>query len=186
MERNATAPITISAKVGFKEYVKLLLGVAYKKPMMWVILGVGLSMLSWVVSYWCGLTILPDPQFYQYTTLGLIFLVQPTVIYLTIRRTYISSNHLSESLEMVFDPKHIRITGQSFYTELAWARIFKVVELREWYMIYQNSLSAILVPKRAFRGGEESAFRRMVRSVNGPKVQLKKEAQMEPGNPLAR
>jgi hypothetical protein len=159
--------------VGFREYVWLLYGVAYKKPMMWVILGVGLCMLTWVVGYRCGLSFLPEPQFYQCTTLGLIFLVQPTVIYLTIRRTYVSSNHLGETLEMTFDPELIRITGESFYTELAWARIFKVVELRKWYMIYQNTLSAVLVPKRAFNGKEEAAFRQVVRTVAGPKVHLK-------------
>jgi hypothetical protein len=160
-----SAPIAIKARISFRQYAILLFRLTYAKPALIVIVSVGLLMAAWVLGYGVGLSFLPAPQFYQYTTLALIFVVQPLFIFSTIRRTYVSSDHLREPLEMVFDGEQIRITGKYFYTELSWAGLFKVVELRDWFMIYQNTLTAVLVPKRAFKGRQQREFKRLLGRV---------------------
>ncbi len=164
--------MTITAKVDFKEYVKLVFTLTYKKPVMIVIVCVGLAMLTWVVGYALGFSFLPEPQFYQYTTIALILVVQPCMIFLTIRRTFISSNHLGESLRIAFDPEKISLTGAAFHTEFAWAGTFKVVELPHWFMVYQNTISAVLAPKRSFAPGEIEELKRMLKKVPGLKLHL--------------
>lgn len=164
--------ITIKTRISFEQYAALLFRLTYKKPALIVIVCVGLVMVSWVLGSAWGLSFLPEPQFFQYVTVALIFLVQPLFILSTIRRTYVSSDHLGEPLEMVFDAEHIRITGKSFYTERAWAKLFKVVELHEWYMIYHNSLSAVLVPKRSFKKAQAREFEELLRSVPGLDLRL--------------
>ncbi|MBP6698034.1 MAG: YcxB family protein [Flavobacteriales bacterium] len=159
--------MTIRTKITLKEYTRLLFPLIYRKPMMIVILCAGAAVLAWIVGYALGLEFLPKPLVFQYITLVLIVVVQPLMIFLTIRRTFISSNHLGESLSMEFDPERIRMTGDSFYMEVIWAKTFKVVELRNWFMIYQNTMSAIIVPKRSFAPGEADQFRRMVRDIPG-------------------
>lgn len=165
-------PITIKAKISFKQYVGLLFRLTYTKPPLLVIVCVGLMMAAWVVCYAWGLSFVTKPQTFQYITLLVIFLMQPLFIFLTIRRTYMSSYHLREPVEMVFDEDHIQITGKFFYLELNWAGLFKVVELRNWFMLYQNSLSAVLVPKRSFKAEQQPEFKELLNAVPGLDLRL--------------
>lgn len=138
----------IKTKITFKEYVKLLYSLAYEKPVMKLLLLVAILIVLWIVFYYTKLFNLPVPVIYQYLTLALIVGVQPIVIFLTIRRNYNSSNHLRETLEMVITQAEMKIEGESFYLEVKWKKMFKIVEKRNWFLCYQNNLSAIIIPKK--------------------------------------
>lgn len=75
-------------------------------------------------------------------------------------------------MTIAFDHEKTRVTGESFYLEFAWTKTHKVVELRNWFMIYQNTLSAVLAPKRSFAPGEVAELRRIVRGVPDLELQL--------------
>jgi len=98
--------------------------------------------------------------------------VQPLMVIRTIRRTYRSSSYLQEPLSIVFDRSKIRMTGVSFYMELIWSETHKVVELDDWFMIYQNTISAIIAPKRSFAPGKADEFKRMLRFMPGLNLHL--------------
>jgi len=163
----------IKAKISFTEYRNLLFGLAYKKPILKILLCVALAMITWISGYYLHLLPVPKPEIYQYITLILITVVQPFFIYYTIKRNYDSSNHLREKLELDLSQKEIKIQGQSFYTELAWDKIFKVEEQNNWFLIYQNNLSAVIIPKKAFHGNEEEDFKKILLSIPGIPVHLK-------------
>ncbi|MEO8732748.1 MAG: YcxB family protein, partial [Flavobacteriales bacterium] len=162
----------VTTRIRRKEYVKLLVGRAYHKKVLWVILGVGVAMAFWIIGYHCGLSFLPKPQYFQYTTLVLIMVVQPVSLILITRKTYKTSGHLKEEVEMEFIPEHIRLRGETYFTELTWANVHKVVELPNWFMLHHNSLTAILVPKRSLRPGQEEELERLLRSIPGLDLQL--------------
>jgi len=167
--------MTIKTRISFKEYVKLLFRLTYKKPMMKVILCVALAMLTWIAGYYLHFLPLPQPTFYQYTTLFLITVAQPLVIYSTIWKNYHSGSHYKEPLEIEFLPKEIKMTGESFYTVLQWEKIYKVVELQDWFLIYQNSLSAIIIPKKSFPPGKIESFKQLLRSIPDLNLHLTKK-----------
>src|SRR4051794_38440789 len=125
--------MTIKTKISFREYRNLLFGLTYKKPMMKVIVCVGFAMLVWISGYYLHYLPVPRPEIYQYITLTLIAVVQPTVIYWTIKKNYDSSNHLREPLEIELTAGEIKMKGQSFYTEIAWKKIFKIDEQTNWF-----------------------------------------------------
>ena len=160
--------MTIVTKISFKEYVTLLYRLTYKKPVMKLLLFVALAMLVWIAGYYSNTLPVPKPGYYQYTTLFLITIVQPTVIYNTIRKNYQSSSHLKEQLKIDFTTTEIKIHGDSFYTVLDWAKIYKVQELKDWVLIYQNSLSAIIIPKRSLTG-KIREFKHLLQSIPGLK-----------------
>ncbi|MFZ1685790.1 MAG: YcxB family protein [Flavobacteriales bacterium] len=164
----------INTRVTYSEYMKLLFTLAYRKPMMLVVVVLGAAVLLFLVACSLGLEPLPQPHFYHYTALLLILVVQPLAILYTISRTYRSSNHLKERLSIELDAERTRLTGESFSMEFAWTKTYKVVELRNWFMIYQNTLSAVLIPKRAFAPGEQEALRRIVLAVPGLRSQLRR------------
>ncbi len=142
---------------------------------MIVILCVALVMLLWILGYYLHFLPVPKPAYYQYMTLVLIILVQPLVIYRTIKRNYESNNLLKETLEIEFTKKEIILKGESFYTELTWGKIYKVVELKGWFMIYQNSLSAILISRGSFKTKQIDEFKQILQSNSGLNLCLQKE-----------
>ena len=88
----------VTTRIMLKEYVKLLVGRAYHKPLLRLIVGVGVAMAFWIIGYYLGLSFLPKPQYFQYTTLLLIAVVQPLGLVITTRKTYKTSGHLQEEV----------------------------------------------------------------------------------------
>ena len=140
---------------------------------MKLLLFVAFAMLVWIIRYWSKILPVPKPDIYQSTTFFLITIVQPTVIYSTIRKNYRSSSNLKEQLKIEFTTTEIKMHGDSFYTVLEWAKIYKVQELKNWVLIYQNSLSAIIIPKRSLTG-KLREFKHLLHSIAGLKLELHK------------
>lgn len=138
----------LKAKVTLRQYLKILFSLTYSKPMMIFLVCFALLLVLWIALYHLDILNLPEPVIYQYITLLLIAVIQPTVIFITIIRNYYSSNHLRETLDMDLTKYEIKIRGESFYMEILWSKIYKIVEKENWFLIYQNNLSAILIPKR--------------------------------------
>ena len=98
--------------------------------------------------------------------------MQPLVIYTTIRRVYLSSNHICENLEIELLPEEIRIQGESFFMVVTWQKMFKIVEKPKWFLIYHNSLSGIIIPKVDLRDNEINYFKDILRKVKNVPVEL--------------
>ncbi len=142
---------------------------------MKVILSVALAMIVWIVGYYGHLLPFPKPTIFQYTTLTLITVVQPLAIFMTIRKNYLSSNHIKEKVKIEFTNTAIKMTGDSFYTELAWAKLYKVQEIKNWFLIYQNTFSAIIIPKRALNSNQSKELKHLLQSVPGLNLTLNSE-----------
>jgi hypothetical protein len=138
----------LKAKVTLRQYLKILFSLTYSKPMMIFLVCFALLLVLWIAFYHLDILNLPEPVIYQYITLLLIAVIQPTIIFTTIIRNYYSSNHLRETLDMDLTKYEIKIRGESFYMEILWSKIYKIVEKENWFLIYQNNLSAILIPKK--------------------------------------
>lgn len=164
----------IKSKVNFKEYVKLIYSLTYEKTMLRVLLGVAFLILLWIIFFNLDIFDLPKPLIYQYATLVLIAVVQPAGIYFTIRRTYKSSNQLQETSEFEITPKDFKINGESYYMEVKWEKLFKIVEKRNWFLLYQNSLSAILIPKKEMSPKDISSFMQILKGIKDVPVELLK------------
>ena len=162
----------LKIKISLREYVKLLSGLTYRKPVMIVILSIDLLMMTWIILWHLNVQNIPKITFYQYTTVILITIVQPIVILSSIRRNYQSSAHLKEKIEIEFTKEFLKITGESFYTELTWTKTFKVKELKEWFLIYQNNFSAVMIPKKVFDKDGEEKFKNLIKSIPGLKLEL--------------
>lgn len=162
----------IKTKVSFKEYIKLLYSLAYERAMMKLLVGVAMIILLWIIFYHLNIFSLPKPIIYQYITLFLITIVQPIIIYTTIRRNYYSSNHLREALEMEISEEEIKINGESYYMEVKWDKMFKIVEKPNWFLMYQNNLSAIIIPKKDMSESNIIDFRKILKNLINVPVEL--------------
>lgn len=141
--------------------------------MILVVVSFGLAMLLWVLGYDFNFLSVPKPGFFQYFTLAIIGIGQPLVIFTAIWKNYKSNGHLRERLEIHFTKEEIKIKGESFYTELTWHKIYKVDELRNWFLIYQNTFSAIIIPKKSFHHNQEEDFKHLLKSIPNLPLYLK-------------
>ena len=162
----------IKTKVYFKEYARLLYSLAYEKTILRLLRLVAFLILLWIIFFNLNVFDLPKPLIYQYVTLILIAVVQPTGIYLTIRRTYKSSNQLQETSAFEFSPKDFKINGESYYMEVKWEKLFKIVEKRKWFLLYQNNLSAILIPKKDMTALDINNFKKILKGVKEVPIEL--------------
>jgi hypothetical protein len=140
---------------------------------MILILFIGLAMIIWIGSYYLHIFSFPKPSVYQYITLVLITVVQPLVIFNLISRNYRSSNYLTEPLEVKILRDGIKMRGESFFTEINWDKIYKIVEYKNWFLIYQNTLSAIIIPKNVFDDNQLDQFTNILKSIKNVPVHLK-------------
>jgi hypothetical protein len=167
--------IRIKTSITLREYLGLLLKLTYRKPVMIFILFVDVLVITWIILSHLDVEGIPEVTFFQYCTTILITIVQPIVICHTIMRNYQSSNHLQERIITEFTPEVIKIKGDSFYTELTWIKIYKVKELKNWYLIYQNNLSAILLCKSAFGEKGLQDFKHFLQQIPGLNLHLKED-----------
>ena len=155
----------LKAKVTIRQYLKLLFSLAYSKPVMIFLICFALLLVLWITLFHLGILNLPEPVIYQYITLLLIAVIQPTVILTTIIRNYYSSNHLRETLDIDLSDDKIKIKGESFYMEILWTKIYKLAEKKNWFLIYQNNLSAILIPKKDLTSHQIKQIQEILGSV---------------------
>lgn len=71
---------------------------------------------------------------------------------------------------MEFTSTELKITGDSFYMEIFWEKMFKIVEEKHWFMVYQNNLSAIVIDKKDLTQAQVIRFRELLREL--PKVSV--------------
>jgi hypothetical protein len=165
MDVSENSRMKLKVKVSIRQYLKILLSLAYTKPVMIFLICFALLMLLWIAFYHLEIFNLPKPLIYQYITLLLIAVIQPTVILSTIVRNYYSSNHLRETLDMNLTDDMIKIRGESFYMEILWPKIYKIVEKKKWFLIYQNNLSAIIIPKKELSPEQVRQIQQILGSV---------------------
>ena len=164
----------IKTKIRFKEYVKLLYSLAYERTMLRLLVLVALLLLLWILFYNFDVFNLPKPIIYQYITLSLIAIAQPAIIFITIWRNYYSSNQLRETLEIELANEMIKINGESYYMEIEWEKLFKIVEKPNWFLMYQNNLSAIIILKKDMDEKDIVNFRRLLSGLKVVPVELLK------------
>ena len=162
----------IKTKIRFKEYVKLLYSLAYERTMLRLLVLVALLLLLWILFYNFDVFNLPKPIIYQYITLSLIAIAQPAIIFITIWRNYYSSNQLRETLEIELANEMIKINGESYYMEIEWEKLFKIVEKPNWFLMYQNNLSAIIIPKKDMDEKDIVNFRKLLSGLKVVPVEL--------------
>ncbi|MGV8828214.1 MAG: YcxB family protein [Breznakibacter sp.] len=59
----------------------------------------------------------------------------------------------------------IIVTGESFNSQMTWEKTYKVLELKEWFLFYQNKLVANVVPKE-FIGNQTHELREIIKRQN--------------------
>lgn len=138
----------------------------YRKPLMIFITIIGITMLVGSLGYLFGFKDLFSDPPYVPGILGFVFvIVFPFSIYMGAKRSFSSNKMLIENINYEFTDKKILLTGESFISEMDWKNIYKILELKDWILIYQNRQVFNVIPKESF-GKNLTDFKSMVRNNN--------------------
>jgi len=155
--------MTITTKITFNNYVKLMLILSFRNVRLILFSIIGINMLLLPLFYLTGLN---DKTPYLTMILGLFVLIIPSVmVYISSKKNYASNTRMQEKIIYEFTDEYIEITGETFKTVMDWSKIYKILELRGWILIYQNIEVATIIPKASF-GENITAFRKLVKSKN--------------------
>ncbi|MFZ7116802.1 MAG: YcxB family protein [Bacteroidota bacterium] len=75
---------------------------------------------------------------------------------------------------MEVSKEDFKIKGESFYLELIWDKVFKIVEHSQCFLIYQNNLSAVIILKKDLNPDEMIEIRNIFSQFSGIPVDIKK------------
>ena len=158
--------MTIETKLEFKKYLKLMFILSVRKSSMLTttLIGLIIVLLAFIQTF--------DPNFkseefpFSLMIFGIVFLVfMPVIIYLNAKSNFSTNGKLKETIVYEFTNEKMKITGETFSSEMDWSKIYKVLELKNWILIYQSKLIANAIPKESFDDNLES-FKEIVRNKN--------------------
>lgn len=154
----------ITTKITFKEYVRLMFILTYRKPLTAFVTFLGVYSLAAIVLFYSGYdSYFNEPSMIQIMLMIVLLVLIPFSVYYNAKKLFASQARIQEEIIYEFTDDKIKLTGESFNVEQTWEKTYKVVELKSWVLIYQSKLVANIIPKKAFDDKLEE-FRSLVRS----------------------
>jgi hypothetical protein len=140
----------IETRLDFRKYLKLMYLLFYRKPWAIIITIIGLTMLVLSILYFLGYHMTLDKPPFALLIIGLITIFIPVSIFKSARKAFSSHGRLQEKMVYEFTLDKIIITGETFKTEMDWTKLYKIQELKDWILIYNNKINANVIPKESF------------------------------------
>lgn len=64
------------------------------------------------------------------------------------KRNYKTASRIHETITYDFRPDYLDVKGESFTSQMAWAKFYKVTKSKNWLLIWQNRQAANIIPIR--------------------------------------
>ena len=138
----------------------------YRKPVVIFCTIAGAGMLTLSLLHFAGLYMVDNQPPYIPLVAGFFMAVfLPFAVYKNAIKTYRTNNLLQERINYLFDLEKVSVQGESFKSEIAWKNIHKILKLKNWVLIYQNSAAASLIPKNSMSVEQLSGFNKLIHEV---------------------
>lgn len=158
----------ITAQLNYESYAALMVQLFYKKGLVLA------TVVSGVIFFLLGilaLLFLYDKRSILYMLIlvgvGLWLVILP---YITVRlkskRDFSSNQMLQQQMMYEFLADKIMLAGETFSSEMEWSKLYKVVEAKEWILLYQSKTMANLIPKEAI-GDKLAQLKTLITSQEG-------------------
>ena len=154
--------VKIEYQIHFKEYLKLMFYLYYRKPLSIIQLILAVVITSQLLSA------LNSGEIYYQSKMNVllgIFLVliiiifYPISLYYRFKRSFQTNKLISAKTVTEFSTEKFSDTAESVYAEIAWENVYKIEELKSWFLFYQSVSSFGFCPKRVFNEKQISELR---------------------------
>ena len=140
--------IRVEAKLELKAYRLLLYKLTYTTPAFQLLHVIGMTMLLFYIRGGDGV------DWFVYFIL-IFFLYLPIAVYRSAGSNYKATKSLHEPVSYEFSSDNIFVAGKSFTSNLQWQTLHKIRELGDWFMLYTNRQTAMIIPKKAFASEDD-------------------------------
>lgn len=155
----------IETKIDFKKYIKLMYILTYRRKLMIYTSILGFLLIIISIFYFFGIIEMTEFPWIPILTGIVINIVMPISVYYTSRKAYFTNARLQEKIVYEITQDLIIITGESFNSQMTWDKTYKVLELKEWFLIYHNKLSANIISKERI-GNQAQELREIIKRQN--------------------
>lgn len=150
---------------------------AYRKPIVIVTLLLGFYIIyldvKIIMSGQLNFIPISSIAFNIFILLG-TFILYPLWYYYKFSKDYQTNKVISTETTSIFKDDIIQDVGESFTVELAWNNIYKIEELKNWFLFYHSKSIYGFCPKRAMTKDQVSELRNMIKT-NNIKAKLRKD-----------
>ncbi|RYU91944.1 YcxB family protein [Mucilaginibacter terrigena] len=166
--------MTIKTIITFKEYLKLMYYLTYRKGWTIYVSIIGLVMfITGILSLLNISDLQADPTFALFFgAFAVIFL--PISIYFSAKKNFSSNKRLQEEIEFEFAGDKMTVKGSSFSSELGLNEVFKIEEIKQWFLIYQSKQTANFISKANLSEQQINELRGIFKGLTGVKIKLKR------------
>jgi len=168
--------MTVTTKIEFKEYLKLMYILTYRKWRTIFITIIGIGMFVFLLLYYLGIinagTKTYNPIF-QFVFAILVVLGLPFSVYRMAKKNFSSHTRLQENIEYDLSVDKMKTKGESFNSELDWSKTYKIEEISNWFLIYQSKQVANLISKKNITETQINEMRAIFKAQKGVILKLK-------------
>lgn len=165
--------IEVTTRLELKQYTRLLYYLTYRKKAIIFMTGLGLYLMIPSVLMFLGVYTGGKGEPYPQLIIGfLMAIVLPISIYFQAQKNYKGNKRLAENVKYIFNQDTVQIEGESFNSTLSWNKMHKVVEIKNWILIYENPQIAMFISKSSFTAEQLKEFKSLLRTIDGLKVKL--------------
>ena len=150
----------------FKDYFRANLFLAVNKPFFYIIFLLTVFFLSFDIYYmiqgsksFIELLYFPDA----------IFSLLPIIIVFTVfkqTKARLSYVKLKENIFIKFNNEYLEDVGESFNMKYFWKDIFKIVEKKDWFLIYIDKKCAKIIRKADLKDNQYNEVKELFSSLN--------------------
>lgn len=164
--------VRLATTVDFKNYLKLLFQLTFRRPLaIFLYIIVIYGQIRNTIFYFNG-------DIEKFPVSSLIFCTAAIIlhmvrIYWEAQSTYNAIGQFRET-NIYFSSENITIKGRVSVCELDWNDIYKILELKKWILLYQDKHSFIMVSKEDIDSTELETLRKIIKNT-GIKAKLRKD-----------
>jgi len=155
----------IDTNIKLKDYIKLMYILTYRRIGMKFASILGIFLFAFCIMYFIGIIESSEFPWLPIAYSAIIIIVMPLSIYYSAKNNYKTNARLQEKITYEISDELIRITGESFNSEMTWEKTYKVLELKNWFLFYQNKLVANIIPKESV-GNQTQELRAIIKRQN--------------------
>ncbi|MFN3755145.1 YcxB family protein [Flavobacterium sp.] len=163
----------IKTKIDTKKYLKLMFYLTYKKPLIILMHLIGVVTFIYSLLYFSGIIILEEMPLIPLIFGFIMTFMIPISLYKNFKKNFLSNKRIQENIEYEFTNVKMKIIGESFNSELELNKVHKIVELKNWFLIYQSEQVANLIPTENLNENEVKVLREIFRNQSNVKLELK-------------
>ncbi len=160
-------------KITSSDYIRLMFLLRYRKPYSIFVTILGFVMLALSIRSFSG-----EDNYVQQPVILMVFCLMiiigvPISLYLTSKRNFNSNYRLQEEIECELSNDNMKMRGETFNTESDLNQTYKIEELKNWFLLFQNRTIFNLIPKKGMTVEEINTARNIFRNVKNNRTILK-------------